>query len=43
MPMAVWSAGIAAVNVATRHSRKTVDMVDNAKEALPTCPQPQQQ
>ena len=33
-PMAVWRAGAAA---------KTVDMVDNAEEALPTCPQPQQQ
>ena len=33
-PMAVWRAGIA---------RMAVDMVDNAEEALPTCPQPQQQ
>jgi putative transposase len=41
MPMAVWSAGISVVNV--RHGRKAVDMVDNAKEAFPTCPQPQQQ
>jgi putative transposase len=33
-PMAVWRAGAAA---------KAVDMMDNAEEALPTCPQPQQQ
>ncbi|WP_439397242.1 integrase core domain-containing protein [Bradyrhizobium sp. PMVTL-01] len=33
-PMAVWRAGVTA---------KAVDMVDNAEEALPTCPQPQQQ
>jgi putative transposase len=33
-PMAVWRAGAAIA---------AVDMVDNAKEALPTCPQPQQQ
>lgn len=33
-PMAVWRAGATA---------KAVDMVDNAEEALPTCPQPQQQ
>jgi putative transposase len=32
-PMAVWRAGAATA---------AVDMVDNAKEALPTCPQPQQ-
>jgi len=32
-PMAVWRAGAAAT---------AVDMVDNAEEALPTCPQPQQ-
>ncbi|MCA1551462.1 transposase [Bradyrhizobium sp. BRP19] len=33
-PIAVWRAGATA---------KAVDMVDNAEEALPTCPQPQQQ
>jgi putative transposase len=33
-PMAVWRDGI---------ERRAVDMMDNAEEALPTCPQPQQQ
>jgi putative transposase len=42
-PMTVWRAGAAAVSVVNPDDGGAVDMVDNAEEALPTYPQPQQQ
>jgi putative transposase len=41
-PMTVWRSGVNALSKAVNDST-AVDMMDNAQEALPTCPQPQQQ